>query len=102
MAVLSRQQLFTESTITAVLAVAAKFTWTNIGRMTRLWAIVLAANLAGTLFAASFLQVHPGAAGASLRRHAASARLWLVGHGLPRDRRRFPYSRHGVVNARRR
>src|SRR5690349_23986454 len=45
MAVLSRQQLFTESTITAV-------TWDNVGRMMRLWAIVLAANLAGTLFAA--------------------------------------------------
>jgi formate/nitrite transporter FocA (FNT family) len=30
MAVLSRQQLFTESTITAVLPVAAEFTWKNI------------------------------------------------------------------------
>ena len=27
--------------------------------MMRLWAIVLAANLAGTLFAALFLQLHP-------------------------------------------
>ena len=45
MAVLSRQQLFTESTITAVLPVAAEVTWVNIARMGRLWAIVLAANL---------------------------------------------------------
>jgi formate-nitrite transporter family protein len=63
MAVLSRQQLFTESTITAVLPVATDFTWSNIGRMSRLWAIVLAANLAGTLFAAlfcSFTPVLPG------------------------------------------
>src|SRR5215469_1840310 len=52
MAVLSRQQPFTESTITAVLPVAADFSWKNVGRMTRLWAIVLAANLVGTLFAA--------------------------------------------------
>lgn len=52
MPVLSRQQLFTESTITAVLPVAAEFTWTNIGRMTRLGSMVLAADLAGTLFAA--------------------------------------------------
>ena len=52
MAVLSRQQLFTESTITAVLPVAADATWGNVLRMMRLWAIVLAANLAGTLFAA--------------------------------------------------
>jgi formate-nitrite transporter family protein len=59
MAVLSRQQLFTESTITAVLPVAAEFTWTNIGRMTRLWSIVLTANLAGTLFAALFCSFTP-------------------------------------------
>jgi formate/nitrite transporter FocA (FNT family) len=63
MAVLSRQQLFTESTITAVLPVAADVTSRNILRMGRLWAIVLAANLAGTLFAAlfcSFTPVLPG------------------------------------------
>jgi formate/nitrite transporter FocA (FNT family) len=63
MAVLSRQQLFTESTITAVLPVAADVTSRNILRMARLWAIVLAANLAGTLFAAlfcSFTPVLPG------------------------------------------
>src|SRR5262245_64408909 len=59
MAVLSRQQLFTEITITAVLPVMAKLTWTNVGRMARLWAIVLAANLAGTLFAALFCTFTP-------------------------------------------
>jgi formate/nitrite transporter FocA (FNT family) len=59
MAVLSRQQLFTEITITAVLPVAADFNWSNIGRMARLWAIVLAANLAGTLFAALFCHLTP-------------------------------------------
>jgi formate/nitrite transporter FocA (FNT family) len=59
MAVLSRQQLFTEITITAVLPVAADVTWGNIVRMARLWAIVLAANLAGTLFAALFCTFTP-------------------------------------------
>src|SRR6478609_11512433 len=59
MAVLSRQQLFTESTITAVLPVVAEFTWKNVSRMARLWAIVLAANLAGTLFAALFCTYTP-------------------------------------------
>ncbi|HEY7230128.1 MAG TPA: formate/nitrite transporter family protein, partial [Pseudolabrys sp.] len=59
MAVLSRQQLFTESTITAVLPIAADVTWGNILRMGRLWAIVLAANLAGTLFAALFCTFTP-------------------------------------------
>src|SRR5262245_37453843 len=41
MAVLSRQQLFTETTITAVMTVAANVTWSNILLMARLWAIVL-------------------------------------------------------------
>src|SRR4249919_1799513 len=59
MAVLSRQQLFTESTITAVLPLAKNFTFDNLGRTARLWAIVLAANLAGTLFAALFCAYSP-------------------------------------------
>jgi formate/nitrite transporter FocA (FNT family) len=59
MAVLSRQQLFTESTITAVLPIATEFTGGNVVRMARLWAIVLAANLAGTLFAALFCSFTP-------------------------------------------
>jgi formate-nitrite transporter family protein len=59
MAVLSRQQLFTESTITAVLPLAKDLTFDNLGRTTRLWAIVLAANLAGTLFAALFCAYSP-------------------------------------------
>jgi formate/nitrite transporter FocA (FNT family) len=59
MAVLSRQQLFTESTITAVLPLAANFTIANLGRMARMWAIVLAANLAGTLVAAMFCAWSP-------------------------------------------
>lgn len=45
--ILARQQLFTENTLTAVLPVLARRSWTALGRMLRLWAIVLAANLAG-------------------------------------------------------
>ena len=52
MVVLSRQQLFTESTVTAVLPVMADFTRTNIWRLARLWSVVLLANMAGTLIAA--------------------------------------------------
>jgi formate-nitrite transporter family protein len=59
MAVLSRQQLFTESTITAVLPLAKEFTFDNLGRTARMWAIVLVANLAGTLFAALFCAYMP-------------------------------------------
>jgi formate/nitrite transporter FocA (FNT family) len=59
MVVMARQQLFTESTITAVIPVTANFTWKNVGRMGRLWAIVLAANLVGTFFAALFCNFTP-------------------------------------------
>jgi formate/nitrite transporter FocA (FNT family) len=57
--VLGRQQLFTESTITVVLPVLKDFTWKSLGNMGRLWAIVLVANLAGTLFAALFCSYTP-------------------------------------------
>src|SRR5690242_12821106 len=47
MVVLGRQQLFTETTITAVLPVMADFSVANLGRMLRMWAIVWVANTAG-------------------------------------------------------
>jgi formate/nitrite transporter FocA (FNT family) len=59
MVVLSRQQLFTESTITVVLPVMADFTRRNLARMGRLWAIVLGANFVGTLVAALFCSFTP-------------------------------------------
>jgi len=62
MAVLSRQQLFTESTITAVLPLAAHLTLINLARMARMWAIVLAANLVGTLVAAALCSWTPALA----------------------------------------
>lgn len=54
MVVLSRQQLFTENTITVVLPVMAEPSWRHVGAALRMWAIVLAANLAGTAIAAAF------------------------------------------------
>jgi formate/nitrite transporter FocA (FNT family) len=57
--VLARQQLFTENTITAVLPVLAEPTLVNIGRLARLWGIVLLANITGTLFAAGFCTFTP-------------------------------------------
>jgi formate-nitrite transporter family protein len=62
MAVLSRQQLFTESTITAVLPLAANFTLANFVRVARMWAIVLAANFVGTLVAAMLCSWTPAVA----------------------------------------
>jgi formate-nitrite transporter family protein len=59
MVVMSRQQLFTETTVTAVLPVMAEFTPANLGKLSRMWGIVLAANLAGTFFAALFCTFTP-------------------------------------------
>jgi formate-nitrite transporter family protein len=59
MAVLARQQLFTETTITVVLPVLADFTRANVRSLLRMWAIVLAANFAGTFFAALFCNFSP-------------------------------------------
>lgn len=59
MVVLGRQQLFTETTITAVLPVMADFSLANLGRMLRMWAIVWLANTAGTLGAALFCSLTP-------------------------------------------
>ncbi|KPZ09770.1 formate/nitrite transporter family protein [Pseudomonas syringae group genomosp. 3] len=50
--ILARQQLFTENTITAVLPVMSKLNLANIGRLLRLWAVVLTGNLADTLLVA--------------------------------------------------
>jgi len=57
--VLARQQLFTENTITAVLPVVANPTGKNFYRLLRLWGIVFAANLTGTLIAALFSTFAP-------------------------------------------
>jgi formate-nitrite transporter family protein len=59
MVVLSRQQLFTENTITAVLPLMAEFTPTNLWKLGRMWGIVLVANFVGTLFAALFCRFTP-------------------------------------------
>lgn len=52
--ILGRQQLFTENTLTVVLPVVTRFSWPKLGKAARLWAIVLTANLLGTLIAALF------------------------------------------------
>jgi formate/nitrite transporter FocA (FNT family) len=59
MVVMARQQLFTETTITAVLPVMADFNGANLARLARMWAVVLVANFAGTLLAALFFNDAP-------------------------------------------
>lgn len=46
--IMGRLQLFTESTVTAVLPLATKPSWRSLGRTARLWGIVFLANMAGT------------------------------------------------------
>ncbi|HEX4205571.1 MAG TPA: formate/nitrite transporter family protein [Ktedonobacteraceae bacterium] len=53
--VLGRQQLFTENTLTAILPLLANFNRRTILRVTRLWAVVLVANLVGALIFASVI-----------------------------------------------
>ena len=55
--ILSRQQLFTENTLTAVLPIMSKPTLNNFGRLLRLWAVVLVGNLMGTLLVA-YVMLH--------------------------------------------
>lgn len=56
--ILGHQQLFTENVLTAVLPVISRRRLTWLGKMLRLWGIVLAANVVGCLvFAAFFAHV---------------------------------------------
>jgi len=53
--ILAQQQLFTESTVTAMLPVLTRRSLTTVAATGRLWGIVLAANLVGTWIFASLL-----------------------------------------------
>lgn len=88
--ILGRMQLFTESTIVAVLPLAAELSWRNLLRTLRLWALVFAANIAGTLAVALILPNAPLVAPALLRamvevsHHAAEGTAWTVfGQAIP-------------------
>ncbi|WP_250437271.1 formate/nitrite transporter family protein [Caballeronia sp. ATUFL_F2_KS9A] len=54
--ILGRQQLFTESTLTAVLPVLTRRDLRTVGKTLRLWSIVLLSNLVGTAVFAALLQ----------------------------------------------
>ncbi|MEO7934969.1 MAG: formate/nitrite transporter family protein [Dokdonella sp.] len=57
--IIARQQLFTENTLTVVLPVMTAPSWHQVGRLIRLWGVVLAGNLVGvTLFALGLLKLH--------------------------------------------
>ena len=54
--IMSRLQLFTENTITAVLPICAYPTRRNFLAVARLWSIVLAGNVVGTLIFSAFIR----------------------------------------------
>ena len=54
-AIMGRLQLFTETTVTAVLPVATEPTRTNFVRLLRLWTVVFIANMLGTLIVAALI-----------------------------------------------
>jgi formate/nitrite transporter FocA (FNT family) len=58
-AVLGKQQLFTETTLTAALPVLYRPSAAGFGQIARMWVAVLAANIVGT-FAFAFLLARPG------------------------------------------
>lgn len=53
--ILGHLQLFTESTVTAVLPLATHPTARNLGRLLRLWAVVFVANMVGTFLVATLV-----------------------------------------------
>jgi len=53
--IMGRLQLFTESTVTAVLPVATAPSWRNLGRLSRLWLCVLAGNLVGVTLVSALM-----------------------------------------------
>ncbi len=79
--VLSRQQLFTENTITAVLPLFANFTAEKIRQFVRLWTIVLIANFVGTFVAALFF-VHTSALSPELHAGMLAVSQELKAHGF--------------------
>lgn len=80
--ILGRMQLFTENTITTVLPIMHRRSWSCFTATLRLWTIVLTANVAGA-FVAGFFMTLPGAfspevsaALAELSHHAVGMGPW--------------------------
>jgi formate-nitrite transporter family protein len=78
--ILGRQQLFTESTLTAVLPVLYRRDPSSLADLGRVWSVVLAANIAGTIAFAFVV-----AEGEVFRPEAAAAFLELGRHALEED-----------------
>jgi len=88
--ILGRLQLFTENTITTVIPLMRHPTWSNFRAVARLWGIVLAANVTGTVFAATFMAttaaIPPeilGAVGEISRHMMSLSPVEMIARGVP-------------------
>jgi formate/nitrite transporter FocA (FNT family) len=80
--ILSRQQLFTENTVTVVLPVLAEFTLVNFVKLCRLWSIVFLANMAGALCAAIFFD-STSVLTPELKQEMLNISAQILNHGWP-------------------
>ncbi|WP_244496342.1 formate/nitrite transporter family protein [Aureimonas ureilytica] len=78
--ILGKLQLFTESTVTAVLPVATRPSVRNLARLLRLWAAVFTANMAGTLLVAALI-AHRVIIGPETLKAALDISRTLLTHG---------------------
>ena len=82
--VLGRQQLFTENTLTPILPLLHNRDLATLGRVARLWALVLVANLAATwlisyaMFHTEVFDSEGRAAFLELSRHTVSSPFWTT------------------------
>lgn len=79
--VLGRQQLFTESTLTAVLPVLTHRDGKSFAALLRLWAVVLTGNIAGTWLIAAALNLS-GVFEADVYKAMAETGREALGHGV--------------------
>ena len=86
--VLGKQQLFTETTLTAMLPVLLRPRWISVGILLRMWSIVLIANIAGTLVFALLLSRQDLFAPEVRDSLSATAAVSVHGAPIPRSSRR--------------
>ena len=101
--VLGRQQLFTENTLTPILPLLYNRDMRTFGRVARLWALVLAANIAGTwaisavLARTDLFAPEIRAAFTAISQHAIEG--FFQQHGLERDIRGLDYRADSLADA---
>jgi len=81
--IIGRMQLLTENTLTTMLPLFAQPSLHNLGRVARLWGIVLGANVIGCFIAAAFIAFMPAfgpdllAGITEISRHATENGAWI-------------------------